>query len=170
MTIRRAALASIEPNKFGAYVKLDQNLSSAIHMNDSPSTTSWTYASLLAGGILIMVGGLAGPFMMGGFGGMMGYGMMGNYASYASTNWFAGFAWWMAIIGIVTGGIVLFAAYRFRQDPNDRTLVGTLAIIGGALSLLAMGGWILGAVLAILGGALALGAPNGARTNPPTHP
>ena len=139
MTIRRAALASIEPNKFGAYVKLDQNLSSAIHMNDSPSTTSWTYASLLAGGILIMVGGLAGPFMMGGFGGMMGYGMMGNYASYASTNWFAGFAWWMAIIG-------------------------------GALSLLAMGGWILGAVLAILGGALALGAPNGARTNPPTHP
>lgn len=135
-------------------------------MNEQSSPATWAYPSLLVGGILIIIGGLAGPLMMGGFG-MMGYGMMGNYASYMTTNWFAGMAWWMGIIGLVTGGIVLYAAYRVRNDPSDRTLVGPLAIVGGALSLLAMGGWILGAVLAILGGALALGTPtnpNSART------
>jgi len=127
------------------------------------NTTQWAYASLLAGGILIVIGGVGVALMMG-FTGMMGYGMMGNYASYMTTNWFAGMAWWMGLIGLATGGIVLFAAYRLRQDPTDRATAGTLGIIGGALSLLAMGGWVVGASLAILGGALALGGPPNATT------
>lgn len=123
-------------------------------MNDDPTTDRWTSASLLAGGVLILVGGLAGGMMMGAWGGMGA--MMGGYASYMTTTWLGGMAWWMGVIGVLTGGLVLYAAYRSRVTPHDRALVGTLGIVGGALSFLAMGGWVLGGVLAIVGGALAL--------------
>lgn len=135
----------------------------------SDSTTTWAYASLLAGGILIVVGALAGALMMGTVGGMLGFGMMGNYGSFMTNNGFVGAAWWVGLIGLVTGAIVLYAAFRLRQEPNDRTTVGTLAIVGGVLSLLALGGWVLGAALAILGGALALGGPRSQPATPPTH-
>ncbi|MFA5861998.1 MAG: hypothetical protein WDA16_09930 [Candidatus Thermoplasmatota archaeon] len=55
------------------------------------------------------------------------------------------------------------------QDPNDRATAGTLAIVGGVLSLLAMGGWLIGAALAIIGGAIALGQGRTRDTIPPTH-
>lgn len=111
-----------------------------------------SFASLLAGGVLILVGGL-------GMGTMMNYwgsGMMGGMMGYApSATWLAGMAWWMIGVSLVTGILVLLAAYNIRNG-RDSTLWGTLAIVAGALSLLAMGGWILGAAASILGGALAL--------------
>lgn len=140
-----------------------------IILDDPSSTSNWAYASLLAGGILIVVGGFVGAWMMGPFAGMMGYGMMGDHAPYMGWSWSAGAAWWMGVLGFVTGGIVLYAAYRLRHDASDRTTAGTLGIVGGALSLLAMGGWIVGAALAILGGALALGGPSTSERHPPTH-
>lgn len=118
--------------------------------------TNLAYASLLAGGLLILVGGVGAALMMDAWSGMMNDGMMGGYASYMTTNWFAGMAWWMGLIGLATGAIVLYAAYRTRQPNADRTTTGTLAIVAGTLSLLAMGGWVLGAVLAVVGGALAI--------------
>lgn len=137
-------------------------------MTDNTTTNQLAFASLLAGGLLIIVGGLAGGMMMGALSGMMNYGMMGGYASYMTTSWFAGMAWWMTIIGLVMGGLVLYAAYRLRMTPHEKTLVGTIAIVAGLLSFLAMGGWILGGVLALLGGALAL-ASNSAPASPPNE-
>lgn len=129
-------------------------------MSDAKDTGNWAYASLLAGGLLIVVGGLAGASMMGAFGGMMGFGMrdmMDGYGFSVTQGWLVGMAWWMGAVALLTGGLVLYAAWRLRKDPSDADLAGTLGIVGGALSLLSMGGWLLGAALAIVGGALALG-------------
>lgn len=120
------------------------------------SMRNLAFASLLAGGLLIVVGGFGAALMMASFGGLMGYGMMQDYAGYVAPGWLAGMAWWMGVVGLVTGGIVLFAAFRLRQAPDDAVTAGTLGVVGGALSLLAMGGWFLGAALAILGGVVAL--------------
>lgn len=122
----------------------------------------WAYACMLAGGVIIVVGGLASALMMAAFRGTMGYGMMGDYAAYATSGWLAGGAWWMGAVGVATGGVVLYAAYRLRRDASQGSTAGTLAIVGGALSLLAMGGWMLGALLSIVGGALSLGRPRSA--------
>lgn len=123
----------------------------------SANLRSWAYASLLTGGLLILVGGLAGGLMMGIFGGMMGSGMMGGAPGWMSSTWATAMAWWMGAVGVVTGSLVLYAAARVRAHPAD-SVAGTLAIVGGALSLLAMGGWVVGAILAIVGGALSLSA------------
>lgn len=121
---------------------------------------NYSYASLLAGGLIVLVVSLADALMMGFWGGSMPSGMMG-WMNDSATGWFATMAWWMGGIGVVTGGIVLYAAYRVRSDA-DPTTAGTLGIVGGALSLLAMGGWIVGAALSILGGALAIASKSGA--------
>lgn len=106
---------------------------------------------------MIVVGGLAGSLMMGAFGGMMGPGVMHGYPLAPGEDWIAPMAWWMTFVSLTTGGIVLYAAYRIRQNPAEVGSSGTLAIVGGVLSLLAMGGWLVGAALAIFGGALAIG-------------
>lgn len=112
----------------------------------------WAFACLLAGGLLIVVGGVGAALMAATFGDAMDGMMQG----WVAPGWFAGMAWWLGLVGLATGATVLFAAYRLWRRPDDAATVGLLGIAGGALSLLAMGGWIVGAVLAILGGAMAL--------------
>lgn len=122
-------------------------------MSESTELRMWSFVSLLVGGILIVVGGLMGAVMMGAYGwsGMMG-GMMGAYMSDA---WVANMSWWMGGIGLVTGALVLVASGQVLRG-REVALWGVVAIAAGALSLFAMGGYLLGAIGAIAGGALAL--------------
>lgn len=126
-------------------------------MADDPRVSDAAFTSTLVGGVLILVGGLGMTMMMAPLsGGMMG-GMMGPYANDAAYGWATGFwPWWMLGVGVVSGALVLYAATRMRTRPDEGTRAGILAIVGGALSLLAMGGFLLGAIAAIVGGALAL--------------
>lgn len=131
------------------------------------TAANWAYASMLAGGLLIIVGGVAGATMMGFFDDAMSDGwMMGDAGPMMRADWVMGMAWWMATVAVLTGGVILYAAYRLRQGGNGAAFAGTIAIVAGALSLLAMGGWLIGAILAILGGALAIGGGGRAGTQP----
>lgn len=119
------------------------------------NTNDWAFAAMLTGGILILVGGLTMGMMtgVGLFGG--GFMGMGSMMSGYGYDW-AWMGWWMGGISVVTGGAVLVAAGRLRLGAAERSRAGMIAIVAGALSLLAMGGWIFGAALAVLGGVLAL--------------
>ncbi|MFA5860058.1 MAG: hypothetical protein WDA16_00035 [Candidatus Thermoplasmatota archaeon] len=114
-----------------------------------------SFVLLLVGGLLILVGGLAGVLMMTTFwpsmSGMMG-GMMGGAWN---AGWTTGMVWWMGGISLVTGAFVLLAAYHVRLGRETR-LWSMIGIAAGAVSLLAMGGYIVGAIAAIVGGAFAL--------------
>lgn len=79
--------------------------------------------------------------------------------AYGYTPSWGAWSWWMLGISLVSGALVLVASSRVRLDFASRRQAGILGIVGGALSLLAMGGWLIGAVAAIVGGALALTAP-----------
>lgn len=126
----------------------------------SSDTRAWSFALLLAGGVLILLGGATSGWMMGA-GWHMGW-MMGGYVPSVPL----GFAWWTLAWGLATGAAVLVAAVRVR-DARDTTTWGIVAVVAGALSLLAMGGWLLGALASIVGGALAIG---GSPTTGPRAP
>lgn len=136
-------------------------------MSDDTSVNTWSFVSLLVGSLLILVGSVMGALMMGVWGtwGMPMAGMMGEYmSSYVGDGWTSSMAWWMAAWGILTGGLVLAAAVHVRSGREAQTWA-IIAIVAGVLSLLAMGGYVVGAVAAIVGGALAL-QPAG-RSAPP---
>lgn len=121
----------------------------------SPSSDdlqTWSFSTLLIGGILILVSGLMGTLMMGAWG-TSGMGAMMD--AYMGANWSTATTGWMAGLGLATGGLVLASAYNVYHAHRAPTW-GVIAIVAGALSLLAMGGFVLGAVAAIAGGALAL--------------
>ena len=116
------------------------------------------YVLSLGGGVLMLVGGMlsslwfisgasyfGGVGMMGGLGGMMGgfgfpFGMMGG----------------LSLVGLVAGIIVIVGAVMLSSRPTERTAWGTIIIIFSAISLLGMGGFLIGAIMGIVGGALAL--------------
>jgi len=116
------------------------------------------YVLSLVGGVLMLVGGMlsslwfisgasyfGGVGMMGGLGGMMGgfgfpFGMMGG----------------LSLVGLVAGIIVIVGAVMLSSRPTERTAWGTIIIIFSAISLLGMGGFLIGAIMGIVGGALAL--------------
>lgn len=126
-----------------------------MHMASNTEVRTWSFLSLLVGGILIVVGGLMGALTMGAFGwmGMMPTG--GMMDTYMDDVWLTNMAWWIGGVGLLSGGVILVAASRIYRD-RDVALWSIVAIAAGALSLFAMGGFVLGAVLAIAGGALAL--------------
>lgn len=126
-------------------------------MSERSDLRTWSFLALLIGGVLILAGAFMGSSMMGSWGGMgMGMGSMGSMMNaYAPAGWGSMMAWWMVLVGLVTGGLVLLAAYHVYRE-REVAIWSVVAIVAGALSLFAMGGWILGAVLAIVGGALAL--------------
>lgn len=120
-------------------------------MTNERELRSWSFVSLLVGGVLIVVGGLMGATMMGS-GWMPMAGMMGSAMGDA---WLADMAWWMGGVGVASGAVVLLAASRVYR-ARDMASWGVVAIVAGAFSLFAMGGFVLGAFAAIAGGALAL--------------
>lgn len=134
-------------------------------MNDERPLLTWSVVANVLGGVLILVGGLAmlvmAPLMS-----MMG-GMMGMPAGGMMTLMLP-----LAFVGILSGSVSLVAAYRIHRDPDDARPWGTAALAAGILSLLSMGGFLLGAAATITGGVLALIATSGktGAQGAPRHP
>lgn len=124
-------------------------------MNERSDLRTWSFVSLLVGGVLIMTAGLMGSLMMSTWGWMGGMPMSGVMDAYMGEAWSQRFAWWMGLVGLATGGLVLASAYHVRQARNVYAWC-VVAIVAGAFSLFAMGGYVVGAVAAIAGGALGL--------------
>lgn len=82
-------------------------------------------------------------------------GMMAPYAQDGS----AILGGWVLVARVATGAAVLLAAFRVRAG-RDAAASGGIAIVAGALSLLAMGGFFVGALTAIAGGAVAIASGN----------
>jgi len=62
----------------------------------------------------------------------------------------------IGLFGLVSGAIVLASAVLLLAVPSQRTTWGVLILVFSALSLLGMGGFLVGAVLGIVGGVLTL--------------
>ncbi len=120
--------------------------------------------SLIAG-ILVLGGGAMmtfagspyywgpyGPMMRGYYSGMMGgyYGMMGGFG--LAGTWFQV----VAVIGAAAGIMILVGAIMVYNRPARASSWGALILAFSIVSLLAMGGFFLGAILGVVGGVLAM--------------
>lgn len=110
---------------------------------------------LLGGGVFstwFMFGGLGMGGMMAGFGDMMGgfQGMMGSFG--IPFGFMSGFF----LIGLVSGVLVMIGALMLNTRPTEHTAWGIIILVFSAISILGMGGFLVGAILGIVGGALAI--------------
>lgn len=113
-----------------------------------------SYLFSLIGGILILLGSLTifgcgiGGCGIGYMGSMMNY-MMGGFG-------LLGFLSYMSLIGIVSGLVIIYGAFMIKNKPKETRTWGTLILIFSLISLLNMGGFLIGAILGIIGGIFAL--------------
>lgn len=77
-------------------------------------------------------------------------GMMGNFGF--------GVMYALFMVSIVSGVIVLLGAIMLSRNPEKRYMWGVLTIVFSAVSILGMGGFLVGSILGIGGGILALDA------------
>lgn len=88
---------------------------------------------------------------------MQGRGMMGMY----SWPW----QWWQmqwigipfaSIVGLISGSLVILGSVMLGNRQHEYRVWGTLILVSSIVSLLGMGGFIVGSILGMIGGALAL--------------
>ena len=125
--------------------------------------TNAAFLLSLIGGVLILIGsfvilglGILGAFGMGFMGSMMGYmsGMMDGFGTSGVLSGVLVIA--VSVIGIASGIVVIYGAFSVRSKPEERTTWGALILAFSLISLLGLGGFLVGAILGILGGILAL--------------
>jgi hypothetical protein len=68
----------------------------------------------------------------------------------------SGFVGLMGAFGLVSGAIVLVSSVMLLTNSDQRRTWSVLILVFSVLSLIGMGGFIVGAVLGIVGGALVL--------------
>lgn len=116
------------------------------------------FVMLLLSGIFIIISSSYISFLMyytmpyyGWMGGMM-QGWYGMHYQYA----FPGIVYWVGISGIIMGLIVIISSVMVYRNSRESLGWGIIALIASSLSLLSMGGFIVGAILGIIGSALAI--------------
>ncbi|MEM3401448.1 MAG: DUF6114 domain-containing protein [Nitrososphaerota archaeon] len=72
-----------------------------------------------------------------------------------SWPWSAGL-YYSVLVNVVSGIVVLIGALMLYSRPKQVHMWGTLVLIFSIISLVSMGGFIIGAILGIVGGALAI--------------
>jgi hypothetical protein len=136
---------------------------------DKESPVASFVLSLIAG--LLVLGGSATVMGLSSgsphYGGMMGGyyygGMMGGY--YGMMRGFGFGGWWfygLAVIGILSGIIILVGAIMIYNQPAKASAWGTLVLAFSIVSLFGMGGFFFGAIMGVVGGILAMTWKRGA--------
>ncbi|MEM2358400.1 MAG: DUF6114 domain-containing protein [Nitrososphaerota archaeon] len=107
----------------------------------------------LAAGVLVLVGGVVLLAWMYYPSWMSWRGMM-----MPMMMWWAGWVWWIpSIIGIASGVVIIIGALAVYSNPQLSQLWGALILIFSLVSLLGLGGFVVGSLLGIVGGILTIG-------------
>ncbi len=117
------------------------------------------YVISLVAGALILVGGLVRAASVGvlpsrAYG--TGFRIMSTTFRAANLNITNTFLQLSAMIGIVTGIIVLLGAVMLGSQSHQNAAWGTVVLIFSAFSLIGGGGFFIGSILGILGGIVAI--------------
>lgn len=105
----------------------------------------------LAGGVIILLGGILSWVWHTTFTPQMGW-MMGG-------PWLTTMVVSASVIGIISGAMVILGAVLMAQKTHESHKWGAFVLIFSLVSFFSMGGFLIGAVLGIIGGILALAKP-----------
>jgi len=108
----------------------------------------------LVGGVLILLGSLVSLIWASwAFWGRWGMGMIGPGMMWGWMPW----SWPVfSTVGLISGAAVITAALMLYNKPGQAQTWGTLVLVFSIVSLLSMGGFLVGALLGLVGGILAL--------------
>lgn len=131
---------------------------------DRSDFVKWGFYAGLAAGVLILLCAFSVALLMtvmGFLGGPTfawpwltdpdGLGPRGSDATWSPLVPFL-FALW----GLLTGGAVLLGALKLKESPEAAAGPGAIILVGGLLSFLTFGGFLVGGLLAIVSGVLAI--------------
>lgn len=126
---------------------------------DKGDFVKWAFYSGLAAGVLILLCAFSMALLMTMMNALGGPGLAWPWVDAevradGDADWLAPFL--LALWGLVTGGMVLLGALRLKETPHNSAMPGLLILVGGLLSFLALGGFLLGGLLAIASGVLAV--------------
>lgn len=111
--------------------------------------------SLIGGILMLLVGGVFSTWFM--FGGLGMRGMMGGFQGMMGSLGIPfGFMSGFFLVGLVSGVLVMIGALMLNTRPTEHTAWGIIILVFSAISILGMGGFLIGAILGIIGGALAI--------------
>lgn len=129
----------------------------------SHTTSTSAFILSLVGGILILLGsGMTWMWVMSSgsdFGDMMnGFGhMMDGYPNMMDSFGVpSGFMTGLALVGVISGIVVMVGAIMLNAQPAAHMTWGTIILVFSVISFMGMGGFWIGALLGIAGGAIAL--------------
>lgn len=79
-------------------------------------------------------------------------------AGASGSGWGTRMGGWSGLLSLLAASLVFTAAFRIRAGSEERAW-GVVAIVAGALSIFAMGGYVVGTLASVVGGVLALNLP-----------
>jgi hypothetical protein len=122
------------------------------------------YIISLIGGIIVLLGSIAMAIMIGS--GYWWMGMNGNHYSMMGTfSLDSGMMYLLSAFGVACGIVILIGALMLNRRPHEAATWGTIILIFSLLSLVDMGGFIIGTLLGIIGGVIALTSEGAMKDN-----
>lgn len=109
----------------------------------------------LTGGILILIGGILSLLWL--FGGFLpSFDPLTDLRNIMGEQEFSSFQVRYTVAGLSSGVAVILTTFMLKMRPQESRRWGIMIIVLSIMSVLGMGGFILGMALGILGGALAI--------------
>lgn len=125
---------------------------------DKAELVKWAFYAAMAAGVLILLCAFAIALLMTvmGFFGGPALGWPWLVEPDGDPGWSPVVPFLVALWGLLTGGAVLLGALRLKEAPDASAMPGILILVGGLLSFLVFGGFLVGGLLAIVAGVLAI--------------
>ena len=119
------------------------------------SNRSPEFVLSLAGGIIILLGGIVSLlWLLVGF--QASFDPLADIRNMLRTEEFRAFQIRYTVAGLSSGVAVMLVSFMLRMKPEESRRWGFMIIVLSAMSILGMGGFIVGMALGIIGGAIAI--------------
>lgn len=119
------------------------------------NTRSPQFILSLAGGIIILLGGIVSLlWLLVGF--QASFDPLADVRNMLGEQEFRVFQIRYTVAGISSGVAVILVSFMLRMKPEESRRWGLMIIVLSAMSILGMGGFIIGMALGIIGGAIAI--------------
>ena len=132
------------------------------------STRSPQFTLSLAGGIIILIGGIVSLlWMLVGF--QSAFDPLVDVRNMLGEQEFRSFQIRYTITGLSSGVAIILVSLMLKMRPDESKRWGIMIIVLSAMSILGMGGFIIGMALGIIGGAIAITKSKSLKAEEPTR-
>lgn len=161
---REAPAATYEPATYEAVPAYAPPRAAWATFTDKSDFVKWAFYAGLASGVLILLCAFSVALLMTVMGFLGGPTFAWPWVTdpdgpgprVSDPDWSPAVPFLFALWGLITGGAVLLGALRLKENHEAAAGPGAIMLLGGLLSFLVFGGFLVGGILAIVAGVLAV--------------